>query len=84
MHFCFFILYNKWAHIKCSSDVLGEHCAGYVQIWALSCSDFSLFVFSFHKLAYFPVKTSHLKCEIQPFELRVKKEGFASELRLSF
>lgn len=41
--------------------MLGEHCAGYVQIWAVSCSDFSLFVFSFHKLAYFPVETSHLK-----------------------
>lgn len=59
--FVFFIWYFKWAQIKCSSDMLREHCAGCVQIWAVSCSDFSLFVFSFHKLAYFPVKTSHLK-----------------------
>lgn len=35
--FVFFILYNKCAHTKCSSGVLGEHCAGYVKIWAVSC-----------------------------------------------
>lgn len=59
--FVFVIWYNKWAHINCSPDMLGEHCAACVQIWAVSCSDFSLFVFSFCKLAYFPVKSDHLK-----------------------